>query len=162
MISLILIPLLAVASYFAWTAIHEYSHLLMAKRTVGVTKYEMKLYPHKGPGGGIRWGSVRYWMEREATPDEDYQISIAPRYADMLACAMFPLTVCFAGPVAWVWAVFWGAGLVDLINGSLGISEHSDLKKAAKVKGISPWLLRGLGFAATAISLATYVLMRFV
>jgi len=101
-------------------------------------------------------------MNREATPDEDYQISIAPRYANMVACAMFPLTALMSGPFAWLWAVFWAAGLVDLVYGSIGYSQYSDLRKAAVVKGISPWLLRGLGFGATVVSLTTYLLMQYI
>lgn len=166
MLSIILLAALVVSSYFAWTAIHEYSHLLMAKKKVGVPKYEMKLYPHIGPGEGpwwkrIRFGSVKYWLTREPTPSEDYQISIAPRYADLVAVVMFPLTACLSGPFAWVWAIFWGAGLVDLIYGSIGYSPYSDLRKAAESQDINPWVLRGLGFGAAAISLAVYILLRF-
>ena len=150
--------LLSLASYFAWTYIHEMAHLLMAKKLVGVTKYEMKLYPHRY-NGELRWGSVKYWMKRQSTDDEDYFISIAPRLPNMLACALFPLAAFMNGWFALVWMIFWGAGIVDLMYGSIGWSEYSDLIQAAVSKKINPWRLRLLGFGAAALSIATYCVM---
>lgn len=135
-----------VVSFFAWTTIHEVSHLLAAKKLVGVVKYKIKPYPHIHPQAGFRWAGVEYWPEREVTSTESGLISLAPRLPNLLAAALCPLAP-FVGSLfglfpAVAWLLFWGAGVVDLLNGSIGYSKHSDLQNAAETLNINPWVLR--------------------
>lgn len=145
---IVLLILLALAAsvgiFFAWTAIHEHAHLFMAKKTVGVLKHEMKLYPHKDPKYGFRWASVQYWMPRQATPEEQYKISMAPRIPDFIAVGLLTLWLLFL-PVNWWTALplgFLAGGLVDLITGTIARSPYHDLNKAAVAKGIKPWKIQ--------------------
>jgi len=143
---LLLAATCAVGSFFAWATIHEVSHLWAAKKLVGVSKYKIKPYPHVHPTAGFRWAGVEYWPEREVEPTESALISLAPRLPGMLATMMCPFTLLIGALLglfpAVMWFIFWGAGVVDFLNGSVGYSEHSDLKKAAKALNISPWVLR--------------------
>jgi len=153
--------LLTALSYFPWNYIHEMSHVLMAKLRVGVAKYELKLLPYKDPVYGWRFGSCKYWLLEEPTEKDQAFISLAPRIPDALAVIMFALTGLFSGWLAVVWAAFWGAGLIDLGVGSMGISEHSDLRKAAKSAGYTPWLYRIFGWSAIATSVGAAAIMFF-
>lgn len=151
--------LLAVASYFAWAAIHEFSHLFVAKKFVNVVKWKMKLYPHKAEDGSWRFAAVWYWMDRNFTPKEQFAVSLAPRLPGLVACVLFPLGALFSGPLYLLWSMFWGGGVVDLLYGSIGVSENSDLKKAARASGKSPWLFRAAGFAVGALSTLVHFLI---
>ena len=135
-----------VGSFFAWATIHEVSHLWAAKKLVGVSKYKIKPYPHIHPTAGFRWAGVEYWPERKIEPTESALISLAPRLPDMLAAAMCPLALLVGSLLglfpAVAWFLFWGSGVVDLLQGSMGYSEYSDLRKAAAALNISPWILR--------------------
>jgi len=162
MIAMIIVGiLLAIASYFAWSYIHEMSHILAAKKTVGITKYELKIFPHVDPVAGWRWAACRYWMKRQPTDKEEAQISLAPRIPDSLAVIMFIFTGFMTGWPALLWGVFWGAGLVDLIVGSLGISQHSDLQRGANKLKWNPWALRISGFSGVVVSVLTAALAFF-
>jgi hypothetical protein len=141
--------LIAIVSYFIWSYIHEMSHVLAAKCTVGVTDYEIKIFPNKHPvTREWRWASYQCWFKREPTPDEQAIISLAPRIPNFIAVIAFMFATLMNGWLLLIWAIFWGAGLVDLFVGSLGISEHSDLRKAATSLECSPWVLRFVGFFA--------------
>lgn len=94
--------LLAVASYFAWSYFHEKAHLIGVDKTVGLVKYEMKLYPHKGEYG-FRWASVRYWTKREPTDKEQAIISLAPRIPDLVAVGAFVFTGLLLSSFGWTW-----------------------------------------------------------
>lgn len=157
--TIILGVILAIASYFAWTAIHEFSHLFMAKKLVGVNKWKMKLYPHRAEDGSLRWGAVWYWMDRQPTDKEQAAISLAPRAPDLLAAGLFAAGGLLSGPLAILWFVFWGAGVVDLVNGSIGKSELSDLKRAAKALKKNPWWIRLAGFGTAVASIAVHFLI---
>jgi hypothetical protein len=134
----------------------------MVKYLVGLQWAEIKVYPHVDKVAGFRWAACRYLPERNPTETENALISLAPRLAGIVACAMAPLAVflsLWSLPVTLIWLIFWGAGIVDLINGSMGISQYSDLKKAAVGFKISPWLLRPLMLMAlpTLTVIALYV-----
>jgi hypothetical protein len=146
-LTLVLGALALVGSFFTWCYIHEKAHVLMVKYLVGLQWAEIKPYPHVDKVAGFRWAGCRYLPERNPTPTENALISLAPRLPGIVACAMAPLAVflsMWALIPTMLWIIFWGAGIVDLINGSLGISQYSDLKKAAAGFKISPWLLRPL------------------
>jgi len=153
--------LLAIASYFAWAYIHEMAHIIAAKKTIGLEKYELKIFPHTDPVAGFRWAACKYWYKEEPTDKQRAIISLAPRIPDYVAFVAFAFAGLMSGWLALVWAIFWGAGLVDLINGSIGYSPYSDLRKAADSLKCSPWYLRIVGFASVLISVGTTVALFF-
>ena len=51
-------------------------------------------------------------------------------------------------PLAIFWLIFCSGALVDLLVGSFGISDRSDLKRASAALDISPWWLRVGGIVA--------------
>ena len=55
----VLCSALFIASSFAWVIIHEFSHLIAAKLTCGVSKWEMKVWPCKLNGVSVG-GYVKY------------------------------------------------------------------------------------------------------
>jgi hypothetical protein len=82
-------------------------------------------------------------------------MSIAPRFADLLAVAALPFAWLLHGWCFWIWSIFWGAGLVDLITGSIGWSDRSDLRRVAD--GFGPWVLRVAGFSLVVASAAMWL-----
>jgi len=162
MIAMILVGiLLAVASYFGWCYIHEMSHILMAKATVGIYTYVLRIFPHKYPGVGWRWAACQYVFKTQPTSKQRAAISLAPRIPDTIALIMFALTGLFTGWAALIWGICWGAGVIDTITGSLGISEHSDLRVAATRLDKNPWWFRVAGFVGIAASLAVAAITFF-
>lgn len=136
-----------IGSYFAWSYIHEMSHILMAKYLVGLEWYKIKVYPHVDKRLGFVWASTRYMPKRKIESTERALISLTPRLPGIVACALAPLFVflgIFGDIPSLLWLIFWGAGVVDVITGSMGISKTSDLKRAAYELKLSPWLLRPL------------------
>ena len=118
--------LYAILSYFVWAYIHEYAHLLTAKKLVGVKSYTMRVYPHKHPRLGFVFASVSYEYARETmTENERAWISFAPRIPDALALIVFP----FTADLDIFWIILVGGGLVDTIRGSFIFSPTSDIKR---------------------------------
>ena len=160
-LQLIVAALLAVISYFVWCYIHEMAHILMAKKLVGMQRYDLKVYPHRTKSNMFVWASCQYWLNRKATDKEDGLISLAPRIPDALAVLMFPLAGLMSGWLFIFWAVFWGAGLVDLFNGSLGIRVQSDLRRASVSFKINGFLMRIVGMTFVAASVVTALAIYF-
>jgi len=135
----------------------------MAKKRVGLEWFKLKLYPHMNEGS-LRWAACEYLPKKQPTPEDVALISLAPRIPDLLACWLFILTPLFSGWFAVAWFIFFGAGIIDLINGSIGFSPNSDLQKAVATgttktdaKG-----LRILGLAFVVVSIGLTVLSYFV
>ncbi len=123
-----------VLSYFLWAYMHEYAHLLTAKRLVGVKSYTMRIYPHKHPRLGFVFASVSYESLRQSmTLDERAWISFAPRFVDALALIIFPYTY----DLDIFWIILVGGGLVDTIRGSFIFSPTSDIKRYCDAWGLS-------------------------
>ncbi len=81
-----------------WTPIHEYSHLIAVKLTVGTNDYLIRLYPHilsHENGEQEVGGSLRYIPNREPKPMERFFISMAPRVMEFLVMAMYPVAIWF-------------------------------------------------------------------
>lgn len=161
MLSFFIILLTIAASFYGWCYIHEMSHILMAKKRVGLKWYRLKLYPHKY-NGSWRWAACEYMPEKPPTPVDEALISLAPRIPDLFACWLFVGTPMVhwlfgSGLFTLIWFIFFGAGIVDLINGSLGLSPHSDLQKAAATGAIKTdakgLRILGFAFALTSIGL---------
>lgn len=131
-------------SYFAWLFIHEASHILAAHCLFGVKNWSIKLLPEKH-GDTIWWGSCKYQPEFQPMSSELAQVALAPRIPNLIACALLPLAPIFSFPFSVFWVIFFGAGLIDLLVGSFGISEYSDLRKAAAGLSIDPNFIRFIG-----------------
>lgn len=154
----VLSVIFAAVCYLLWSAVHEYSHLFAARAIVGVRRYAFKLYPHIYNGRWY-WSRVSYLYERNPDDREQAWISIAPRYADLVAAIALPFAALM--PDVWLfhaWTILFGAGVVDLWTGSTGISKTHDLRKASVGFEISPWLLRAGGLIAIASSIAVWLL----
>lgn len=135
-------------SWFFWSVAHELSHVLMAKAFREVTSVDYRLYPHRTPSGSFRFAAVRFWYAGEdLTPKQTAVILQAPRIMNLVAVFAVLFSALFPGPVALGWAIFWGAGLVDLFVNSIGSNKESDLRRSAAALGWNPWYLRIIGFA---------------
>ena len=126
--------LYAIMSYFAWAYIHEYAHLLTAKKLVGVKSYTMRIYPHNHPRLGFVFASVSYEYKKETiTLEQRAWISFAPRIPDALALLIFPFTY----NLDLFWIILIGGGLVDTIRGSFIFSPTSDIKRYCDSWGLN-------------------------
>ena len=157
-IYIVIAAILVLPMYFIWSVIHEFSHLIAAKATVGVSEWEIKPYPHIY-NGKLRWSGYYASLKKSPTKKQTAAIYLAPRVPDLAAASLLPWTVLLPAPVAFLAAAFCMAGLVDLFVGSLGISDLSDLKRAAKASGYSPWYLRMAGFGNIFLSLILLALV---
>jgi len=143
--SIFMLVLLAIPTHFIWTVIHELSHLLIAKKTVGVDKYKFRPYPHKNNGHWV-FGSVLYWPSRDMTERDVFDISIAPMYPAIVACFIAPLWALFPG--FWgvlVW-MFAAGGIMNVIR--FATSRHKDSDVACVIDACRwpGWLVRALAF----------------
>ena len=138
--------ILAVPLFFVWALIHEFSHLIVAKRVGYVKSWHMKLWPHI-TNGTFRWAAVYYVLYRRLSPHNNVRIAMAPRVPDLIAATALPFAGCFNDPHAiTIWLSIWGAGVINFIVGSLGISAQSDLRQAARGLLINAWELRVVAF----------------
>jgi tetrahydromethanopterin S-methyltransferase subunit E len=158
MLILLIAVLLALPAFFMWSALHELSHYLMARRYRTITEASFRLYPHV-EGSNFVFASV-LWEHDGApfTPAEDAAISFAPRILDLLAVILTPLATLMPEPwLATSWCVLIGAGLVDLSYGSIGYTAASDLQRFAMGGGHSVWVVRIIGWALAVSSAALTV-----
>lgn len=159
MLSVILGVVSVVAAYFLWCYIHEMSHVLMVKKLVGIQWYKIRLLPDF-KSGSIRFASCQYLPVRERTDDEIAAISMAPRIPDLIAAFLLPFGALFLGGLLLqFWIIFLGAGVVDLIWGSIGYSPSSDLRTAAAAQGQTPTAKRLAGFFFAAVSIVATLLL---
>lgn len=137
--------------FFLWAFIHEMAHVLTAMWLVGVKTWKIHLLPQRNEYG-FTFAHCKWTWESPPTNLESGLISIAPRVPNIIACFAFMFFSFFSFPFNYLWFLIWGSGLIDMIWGSWGISETSDLRKASKYLGISPWTFRILGFSCIFIS----------
>jgi len=148
--------LYAIMSYFAWAYIHEYAHLLIAKKLVGVKSYTMKIYPHKHPRNGFVFASVSYvWAKETITLDQRAWISFAPRIPDALALLIFPFTY----NLDLFWIILIGGGLVDTIRGSFIFSPTSDIKRYCDAWGLSYPQVRNAQLLLVGLSVSIFLFL---
>jgi hypothetical protein len=148
--------LYAILSYFVWAYIHEYAHLLTAKKLVGVKSYKMRIYPHKHPRLGFVFASVSYEYEKEAiTLDQRAWISFAPRILDAIALIVFP----FTSELDLFWIILVAGGLVDTIRGSFIFSPTSDIKRYCDAWGLSYPQVRNAQLLLVGLSFTLFLLM---
>jgi len=143
----IVMVLLSAAAFFLWTLIHELSHYIMAKMLVDANLIEIKPYPHVHPKYGFYFGAIWFDFKTKPTNNQYAAIMFAPRLLNLLAVVALPFAFTFTN--YWyftIWTILWGAGVIDLINGSIGRLETSDLKRGAEYLKESPWIFRVMGF----------------
>ena len=146
------------AAFLLWGLIHELSHFVGARLTVGASEPRLWLWPHFHEGK-FYWTRIQYRVPRIPTPPETRIVLMAPRLPDLLAAGALPLMPLVGAPL-WAWALLAG-GVVDLAVGSMGIGEHTDLRRAARY-GMLPLLpTRLLGLAAVAMSVVATLLFAF-
>lgn len=151
----------AVPMFLLWSFLHEMLHVVMAEHRVGVRDWSINLIPHRYKGSW-RWASCTWVPAGEVSERDRVWISLAPRIPDVGAALLFPA---FSYLPEWAWAgwfILFGAGLVDLGVGSMGRSEHSDLRRAAESLEISPWWLRLAGWAVLVLSVVVGAVLAFL
>jgi len=137
----------AALCYVLWAAIHELSHVLMARLLVGISYWEINLIPKlkEAKHFRIQFASCFYIPLKRVNEKQQAAISLAPRIPDVLGAIALPFVSLMPAPTSYFMMVFCGSALVDLFVGSLGMSEKSDLRKAARNIDLSPWTLRLMG-----------------
>ena len=129
---------------------HELSHLFMARALLDVTKYKIKLYPHRVEYDSqkfFRWASVEYWINKLPSPKQQFAVSMAPRIMNIVACIMLPLGALLSFSTLYLvaWYVFWASGLIDFAYGSLGSSAVCDTMKAARAIDVNSGIIKIFG-----------------
>lgn len=153
----------ALLSWPLWTILHELSHIVAASFYSTLSEVKWYLYPHKDEEGNFFFARVQWsWAEPALSPIQWASIHSAPRLMNFVAALLVPLSFLFPEPWCYIWLVLWGASLVDLFVGSLGISEFTDLRRTCDVLNISPWTLRVTGMATVLVSSALGILLLFV
>lgn len=152
----------AFPAYLLWSAIHELSHVGMVATTAGVKSWSIRLLPHR-IDGRFYWASARWETKRDPTPTEKAYIYLAPRIGGLAAVIMFPFFGAIPDPlVSGLWFAVLGGGIVDLIIGSIGYSEFSDLRRAADAWETSPWALRIPGMGIALVSVTSGVVLKLL
>jgi hypothetical protein len=159
----ILYTITLITSAFLWLFMHELSHISVANIFVDVYNAKIKLYPHFFEHNGkrtLRFASVSYnYYGDYPTGIHGALINLAPRFMNILAALLFPLGLIIITPwLQMCWFIFWGAGLVDFLWGSIGTSEQSDIMKASKNLKINHMIIRLISFLFIMIS-ASIVLL---
>lgn len=133
-----LFVLIVIAGY-AWTTIHEFSHLIAAKITCGVHEWTMKVWPCKLDGVKVG-GYVQYHPIREQTDYGKAFISLAPFIVSTLACIVLPIAVA-SHSLIFIAIAF--AGVSDQVGGAFVKSDTFwDLPNAAEKLNIPLWRMR--------------------
>jgi len=162
--TLIAVAVTAPFAFILWALLHEVAHLTAVRMFRNVSWYRIVPAPHWNDAGAFQWASVEWTHTGEPlTPGEAAVVKLAPRAPDLLAALLTPVVAAYVE--TWVGAiplVLIGAGLVDLLIGSLGISPASDLRVASEALQWPPMKLRVLGamillfsVVATVYNLAT-------
>lgn len=128
--------LTAIVTFFAWALIHEMSHVIALKKTVGLQSYKLFLYPHMH-NKRFYWARIRYMPTYQPSSKQQFIISMAPRVPDYVGVLLLSLIAWFVAPALWseLLVLFLAGSLVDLFVGSLGISKSSDLQVASRAVG---------------------------
>ena len=157
---IIIYILAAIASFFLWSTIHEISHIAGAKLVSKVESWKIMPYPHF-KDGNFRFGGMELKYKAENFPSKSRQavFNLAPRIANLISIGLLFVALALTGTFQIIWLIVCFAGTIDLIVGSLGISELSDLRKAATNINISPWVLRISGLVLSALSILIVLLI---
>jgi hypothetical protein len=142
-----------------WNLLHEFSHLGMARIFTKFKSWSIIPYPHYS-NNNFYFARSTYSYEEELNPIKKALISLAPRIPNIIA-VLFILLSFFIIPINYLMLLYLG-GAVDLIVGSLGINEKSDLKKVANNLNINPWILRIPGLIVGILSLVFGVIKIFI
>ena len=141
--------------WFLWTVLHEVSHVAMARAFRKLERVKFWLWPHFDENNNFYFARVKFWW-REGGPLNKWEMAamkFAPRIMNLVAAICFPFLASFGLPGMLFWGLFWGAGLVDFIVGSLGIRPQSDLRTGAEALGVNPMVFRVVGFFIILVSI---------
>lgn len=156
---IILLAVASIVSYILWVLIHEMSHFLFAKWFTNAKLLELNVIP-RIVDKTIFWASVR-WLPERSPPTKNHAalIFLAPRIPNVISLVLTCLLPLLPidNHLFLLLTVLLGGALVDLINGSLGVSQYSDLKRASSILSISPWVLRIAGFGLAIAASATWL-----
>lgn len=148
--------------------LHEMSHVAVAKIFFGARSFKMWLYPHRDEENNFYFARVMWvWSEDPkhfAAMSSVWLSSIwlAPGFMQTVAAIMLPFACLLPPLIAIAWTLFWGAGLVDMGVSAIGIREHSDLRRSAKILEWNPWVIRSAYIATITLSLLTYIVLILV
>jgi len=146
--------------WFLWTSAHEASHVIASGIVAKITDVKWWLYPHRDEQGNFYFAKVQWSWDPNTVKPNDLAITyLAPRFMNVIAALALPFAVLFPLPWMIAWIIFWGAGIVDFFVGSMGISEYSDLKRAAAALNINPNMIRVAGFASITLSVVLCFLL---
>ena len=123
--------IVAIATFFSWTIIHELCHLAALRLVKApLVRYKIVPYPHKYDGK-FYWGRITYMLEEPLDKKQQVWVSYAPRVADYVGIWFLVIFTCFTSFnfTNFLIVVFLFGSVVDLFVGSLGISPSSDLKR---------------------------------
>jgi hypothetical protein len=155
---------LVLPCWFLWTLLHEGAHVLAAVLLAGARVQHFRPWPHITADRRFVFGSMS-WVslyELSAPSGRSWRlalISLAPRIPNAVAALVLPFGPLFDGWTEVVWAMVWGAGLVDLGVGSLGVSPWSDLRRGARALGRPAWVFRVLGWTLLVVSLVCWAVL---
>lgn len=143
-----------VVVWFLWTFLHELSHAVFAKVLLKAKDFKYKLFPHIDENKKFLFASVS-WMATEENKNDTKEaiVLLAPKVMNVVAAIAFPFLLLLPMPFAMAWAILWGAGLVDLFVGSLGISSESDIRRAGKLLNFNSNVIRILGLTTILASI---------
>ena len=148
---ILLYILIGIATWFVWSIFHEMSHVVAAKLLGNVEWWKIKLLPHKY--NGKFYFARSYWAYKDGLPTVNKQgmILLAPRVLNVLSTltAITLMGTAFASFGHTAFMIMLLGGTVDLLVGSLGLTEQSDLRVASEKFNVTPWVGRMFGFMLT-------------
>ena len=141
----------SLVTFFVWSVIHEMAHVLMAKILINVTDWSIRPYPHiYEDDDGKRyfvWALSMWTYQGEVTSKQTAAIYLAPRIPDVIAACLLQLYWIMPQSFLTLLLVVFGiGGIVDLVVGSVGRSDISDITRASKALGIPQWILSAVGW----------------
>lgn len=145
---IIFYTLVGIMSFFLWSFIHELSHGMMIKKFVKDVTLKFKIYPHFEEERFV-WASISWKYPNEICLSRAQLgwISFAPRIPDYIGCLLtIALSILLKSPYKLACLMLVGGSILDLIWGSIGLNEKSDLQRYCKFWNFNPQAARILGF----------------
>ena len=152
----------SIMTFFLWTTIHELSHIAAAMIVGNVEEWSIKPYPNKAKDGHWRFASAS-WIWKGGAPSLKRQgmVNVAPMFSSTFAISLVSITFFLTGIAKMLMLIFCAGAVINLISGSTGLSEFSDLKRASKRLSINKWIIRVGGFATAAVGAFLVLLSLF-
>lgn len=152
----LLICFAIVFTYITWTVFHELSHAAIVYLIGAGKNLKLKLLPHMYKGT-FRIAAMEWTATRGLSKGELIALYLAPRVMDVAAAIALQFLTFSMSPFSIPLQIFLIGGIVDLLWGSIGKSQYSDLVRASYYVDISPWYLRIGGFLIAIAAIAGYL-----